>query len=65
MSRLQAETLSIRTSTEINQLVPLAAERERRSVASVIEILLLEHARQHGLQVQTPQPPPDRGTVLR
>lgn len=65
MSRLQAETLSIRTSTEVNQLVPLAAERERRSVASVIEILLLEHARQHGLQVQKPQPLPDRGTVLR
>lgn len=45
MSRLKAETLSIRTSTEIKQLVPLVAERDRRSVASVIEILLLEHVR--------------------
>lgn len=61
MSRLKAETLSIRTSTEIKQLVPLAAERERRSVASMIEILLLEHARQHGLQVQHLCHRPTRG----
>ena len=42
MSRLKAETLSIRTSTEIKQLLRLAAERERRSVTSVVEILVLE-----------------------
>lgn len=31
MSRLKDETLSIRTSAEIKQLLRLAAERERRS----------------------------------
>ncbi|MDY0038019.1 MAG: hypothetical protein RBS05_19070 [Zoogloea oleivorans] len=65
MSRLKAETLSIRTSTEIKQLLRLAAERERRSVASMVEILVLEYARQHDLQVRAAQPPSDRGTVLR
>jgi len=35
MSRLKDETLSIRTSAEIKQLLRLAAERERRSVASM------------------------------
>lgn len=65
MSRLKAETLSIRTSAEIKQLVRLAAERERRSVASMIEILVLEYARQHDLQAQAAQPPVDRGTVSR
>ena len=46
MSRLKDETLSIRTSAEIKQLLRLAAERERRSVASMIEILVLES--EHG-----------------
>ncbi|HJV67934.1 hypothetical protein [Ideonella sp.] len=60
MSRLKDETLSIRTSVEIKQLLRLAAERERRSVASMIEILVLQYARQHGLQVDVPQPMPNR-----
>lgn len=50
MSRLKDETLSIRTSAEIKQLLRLAAERERRSVASMVEILVLEYARAHDLK---------------
>ncbi|QLP98920.1 MAG: hypothetical protein HZY78_03320 [Burkholderiaceae bacterium] len=50
MSRLKDETLSIRTSAEIKQLLRLAADRERRSVASMIEILVLEYARTHDLK---------------
>lgn len=50
MSRLKDETLSIRTSAEIKQLLRVAAERERRSVASMIEILVLEYARTHDLK---------------
>lgn len=65
MSRLKAETLSIRTTTEIKQLLRLAAERERRSVASMVEILVLEYARQHGLQAQEDQPPAARGTITQ
>lgn len=49
MSRLKVETLSIRTSADIKQLLRMAAERERRSVASMIEILVLEYARAHEL----------------
>lgn len=51
MSRLKDETLSIRTSAEIKKLLRMAAERERRSVASMIEILVLEYARVHGLKL--------------
>uniref|UniRef100_UPI000F05A19F hypothetical protein n=1 Tax=Pseudomonas viridiflava TaxID=33069 RepID=UPI000F05A19F len=50
MSRLKDETLSIRTSAEIKQLLRTAAEHERRSVASMVEILVLEYARVHGLK---------------
>ena len=49
MSRLKDETLSLRTSGEIKQLLRLAAERERRSIASMVEILVLEYAREHDL----------------
>jgi hypothetical protein len=52
MSRLKAENHSIRNSAEIKQPLHLAGERERRSVASMVVILVLEYARQHGLQGQ-------------
>lgn len=51
MSRLKDETLSIRTSAEIKQLLRLAADSERRSVASMIEVLVLEYARAHDLKL--------------
>lgn len=51
MSRLKDETLSIRTSAEIKQLLRLAAVRERRSVASMIEVLVLEYAHSHDLKL--------------
>jgi uncharacterized protein (DUF1778 family) len=54
MSRIKDETLSIRTSVEIKRLLRLAAERERRSVASMIEILVLEYARANDLNLDRP-----------
>jgi hypothetical protein len=50
MPRIKAETISIRTSMEVKNLLRLAAERDRRSVASMIEVLVLEYARTHGLE---------------
>lgn len=52
MTRLKDETLSIRTSAEIKQLLRMAADGERRSVASMIEVLVLEYARAHDLRPQ-------------
>lgn len=49
MPRLKDETLSIRTSAEVKQLLRLAAEREHRSVASMLEVLILNYAQAHGL----------------
>ncbi|MEL5849898.1 MAG: hypothetical protein U7M05_11115 [Candidatus Igneacidithiobacillus chanchocoensis] len=46
---MSRETISIRTSAEIKQLLHLATDRKRRSVASMIEILVLECARTHDL----------------
>ena len=49
MTRLKDETLSIRTSADIKQLLRLAADRERRSVASMIESLIVNDAKTHGI----------------
>lgn len=55
MKRPKDETLSIRTSADIKQLLRIAAEREHRSIASMMEVLILTYAEQHGLRA-TAQP---------
>jgi len=54
MKRPKDETLSIRTSSDIKQLLRIAAERERRSIASMIEVLILKYAQEQGLQAEEP-----------
>lgn len=46
------ETLSIRTSANIKQLLRMAAEKEHRSIASMIEVLILNYAQQQGLRIE-------------
>jgi len=50
MPRDKSATLSIRTTAEIKNLIRQAAEREHRSVASMMEVLVLAHAEQSGLK---------------
>lgn len=50
MKRPKDETLSIRTSADIKQLLRMAAEKERRSIASMLEVLILNYAQTHGLK---------------
>ncbi len=51
MSQRKDETLSIRPTAEIKQLLHLAVENERRSVVSMVEILVLDYARAHDLKL--------------
>lgn len=44
MSRAKSETLTLRTTPEIKALLKMAAEREHRSIASMIEVLILQNA---------------------
>lgn len=44
MSRAKSETLTLRTTPEIKELLKMAAEREHRSIASMIEVLILQNA---------------------
>ena len=50
MKRPKDETLSIRTSADIKHLLRMAAEKERRSIASMVEVLILNYAQEHGLK---------------
>jgi len=50
MPRHKSETLSIRTTAEIKDLIRQAADREHRSVASMLEVLVMTHADQLGLK---------------
>ena len=56
MTRTKNEVLTIRTTAEVKALLRLAAERERRSAASMVEVLVLDYANSLGLAV----PDPDR-----
>jgi len=49
MPRTKNEVLTIRTTAEVKALLRLAAEQERRSVASMVEVLVLNHAHARGL----------------
>jgi hypothetical protein len=55
MARTKNEVLTIRTTAEVKALLKLAAERERRSAASMIEVLVLDYCERNGVQV-TAQP---------
>ena len=52
MKRRKDETVSIRTSAEVKELLRMAAEREHRSIASMVEVLILAYADQHGLKAK-------------
>lgn len=52
MKRLKDETLSIRTSADIKQLLRMAAEKEHRSIASMLEVLILNYAKEHDLKAE-------------
>jgi uncharacterized protein (DUF1778 family) len=63
MPRTKNEVLTIRTTAEVKALLKLAAERERRSAASMLEVLVLDYAQAHGLAVPDPYQPARKGST--
>jgi uncharacterized protein (DUF1778 family) len=63
MPRNKNEVLSIRTTTEVKTLLRLAAEREHRSAASMMEVLVLDYARSHDLVVPDQDQPESKGST--
>jgi hypothetical protein len=58
MPRSKDKTLSIRTTDEVKGLLRLAAQRERRSIASMVEILVFSYASEHDLRIRSTVPRP-------
>ena len=62
MPRAKNKVLTIRTTAEVKALLKLAAEGERRSAASMVEVLVLDYARSHGLTVPDSDRPGLKGS---
>jgi uncharacterized protein (DUF1778 family) len=45
----KTETLNLRVSQQFKSLLQSAARRERRSMANMVEFLVIEYAKQHGV----------------
>lgn len=57
MPRTKNEVLTIRTTAEVKALLKLAAEREHRSAASMVEVLVLGYAKAYGLAISDSDQP--------
>jgi hypothetical protein len=55
MARTKNEVLTIRTTAEVKALLKLAAERERRSAASMVEVLVLDYCGRNGIAIPEPK----------
>lgn len=52
----KTETLNLRVSPELKELIRLAADREHRTLANFIEVLVRKHCDEQGIKVQPKQP---------
>ena len=61
MPRTKDEVLSIRTTAEVKDLLQQAAERERRSLASMVEVLVYGYAKFHDIRAVSVKRPVGKG----
>ncbi|MCY1354309.1 hypothetical protein D9M69_406800 [compost metagenome] len=52
----KSDTLNLRVTPELKELIRLAAEREHRTIANFIEVLVRQHCDEHGIAVLAKQP---------
>lgn len=58
--RTKTSVMTLRVSPEIKAAAELAAERDHRSVTSLIEVLILNHCRRMKIHPETSQPKESR-----
>lgn len=58
----KTETLNLRVSPELKELIRLAADREHRTLANFIEALVRKHCDEHGISMQTKRQTSRRAT---
>ncbi|WP_232447308.1 DUF1778 domain-containing protein [Burkholderia ubonensis] len=52
----KSDTLNLRVTPELKELIRLASEREHRTIANFIEVLVREHCSEHGITISPKQP---------
>ncbi|WIV99692.1 type II toxin -antitoxin system TacA 1-like antitoxin [Kinneretia aquatilis] len=52
----KTETLNLRVTPELKELIRLASEQDHRTIANFIEVLVREHCQRHGVSVAAKQP---------
>ncbi|MDH6644373.1 uncharacterized protein (DUF1778 family) [Ralstonia sp. GP73] len=52
----KSDTLNLRVTPQLKELIRLAAEKERRTIANFIEVLVMEYCGEHGIDVPAKQP---------
>ena len=56
MNQRKSQAINLRMTPELKELLRLAAERERRTLSNMLEVLILDYCRQHGLTAGGFQP---------
>lgn len=52
----KSDTLNLRVTPELKELIRLAADREHRTIANFIEVLVRQHCVTHGVEVAVKRP---------
>lgn len=52
----KSDTLNLRVTPELKELIRLAAEREHRTIANFIEVLVRQHCVAHGVEAPVKRP---------
>jgi hypothetical protein len=63
MAKTKVSTLNLRISPAVKNAVRLAAEREHRSVANMVEVLILRHCDDAGITIGATTPEPEQGNA--
>jgi uncharacterized protein (DUF1778 family) len=48
----KSETLNLRVTPELKELVRLAADKEHRTLSNFLEVLVLQYCAEHGVTVE-------------
>lgn len=49
MNQRKSQAINLRMTPELKELLRLAAERERRTLSNMLEVLILDYCQRHGL----------------
>ncbi|MBR8056315.1 DUF1778 domain-containing protein [Burkholderia dolosa] len=52
----KSDTLNLRVTPELKELIRLAAEREHRTIANFIEVLVRQHCGEHSITITAKRP---------